>query len=263
MKIFWKKCPPTERPADRGISRPAGRERLADRRFSGVITFWTLKIFGKKCRTERAADRRICRPAGRERLTDRGFFPSDRREHSPGLGIFYRDRLFREEVTLQWKKRPVEGLFGRARSRSIRGRGISHCDHLLDFENFSKFPVGRDTRRSGSLSTGRSRTTRRWRIFQRNHLLDSVKISKYFKVRSGKRFAHRGLVPMLGPNGLADGGSSGVITFWTWKICGKFSTAGDNRSTEDGGMGDRRTEEESQPIVTTRSLCGVQYLVLF
>ena len=166
-------------------------------------------------------------------------------------------------MTLQWKKRPVEGLFGRARSRSIRGRGISHRDHLLDFENFSKFPVGRDTRRSGSLSTGRSRTTRRWRIFQRNHLLDFVKILKHFKVRSGKRFAHGGLVPMLGPNGLADGGSSGVITFWTWKMGGKFSTAGDNRSTEDGGMGDRRTEEESQPIVTTRSLCGVQYLVLF
>ena len=109
-------------------------------------------------------------------------------------------------MTLQWKKRPVEGLFGRARSRSIRGRGISHRDHLLDFENFSKFPVGRDTRRSGSLSTGRSRMTRRWRIFQRNHLLDFVKISKYFKVRSGKRFAHRGLVLMLGPNGLADRG---------------------------------------------------------
>ena len=54
-----------------------------------------------------------------------------------------------------------------------------------------------------------------------------------------------------------------MMTFWTWKMGGKFSTAGDNRSTEDGGMGDRRTEEESQPIVTTRSLCGVQYLVLF
>ena len=143
LKIFGKKCP-TERAADRGISRPAGRERLADRRFSAVITFWTLKIFGKKCPTERAADGGISRPAGRERLADRGFFPSDRREHSPGLGIFYRDRLFREEVTLQWKKRPVEGLFGRARSRSICGRGICRWDHLLDFENISKSVVKRD-----------------------------------------------------------------------------------------------------------------------
>ena len=38
---FLKKCP-TERPADRGISRPAGREQLADCGSSSVITFWTL-----------------------------------------------------------------------------------------------------------------------------------------------------------------------------------------------------------------------------
>ena len=51
----------------------------------------------------------------------------------------------------------------------------------------------RKTRRSPYFSTGRSRITRRLRIFQRNHLLDFVKISKYFKVRSGKRRAHEGL----------------------------------------------------------------------
>ena len=74
------------------------------------------------------------------------------------------------------------------------------------------------TRRSRNFSTGRSRTTRRLRIFQRNHLLDFAKISKYFRVRSGKTFAHRGLVPMLGPNGYADRGCSSVMTFWTFKI---------------------------------------------
>ena len=183
---FWKKV--SDRKSRRWRYFSTGRSRTTRRsrifRCNHLLDF---ENFWKKCPpTERAADR--------------GFFPSDRREHSPGLGIFYRDRLFREEVTLQWKKRPVEGLFGRARSRSIRGRGISHREHLLDFENFSKFPVGRDTPRSGSPSTGRSRTTRRWRIFQRNHLLDFVKISKHFKVRSGKRFAHRGLVPTLGPS---------------------------------------------------------------
>ena len=119
---FLKKCP-TERPADRGISRPAGRERLADCGSSSVITSWTLKIFGKKCPTERPADRSLPRPAGRERLADRGFFLSDYREHTPGLGIFYGNRLFGEEVTLPWKKRPVKGLFRRARSRTIHGRG--------------------------------------------------------------------------------------------------------------------------------------------
>ena len=51
----------------------------------------------------------------------------------------------------------------------------------------------RKTRRSRYFSIGRSRITRRLRIFQRNHLLDFVKISKYFKVRSGKRRAHEGL----------------------------------------------------------------------
>ena len=51
----------------------------------------------------------------------------------------------------------------------------------------------RKTRRSRYFSTGRSRTTRRLRIFQRNHLFDFVKISKYFKLRSGKRRAHESL----------------------------------------------------------------------
>ena len=41
---FLKKCP-TKRPADRGISRPAGREQLADCGSSSVITFWTLSKF--------------------------------------------------------------------------------------------------------------------------------------------------------------------------------------------------------------------------
>ena len=41
---FLKKCP-TERPADRGISRPAGREQVADCGSSSVITFWTLSKF--------------------------------------------------------------------------------------------------------------------------------------------------------------------------------------------------------------------------
>ena len=72
----------------------------------------------------------------------------------------------------------------------------------------------RKTRRSRYFSTGRSRTTRRLRIFQRNHLLDFVKISKYFKVRSGKRRANEGL-STAGRERLADCGSSSVITFWT------------------------------------------------
>ena len=79
--------------------------------------------------------------------------------------------------------------------------------------------------------------SRRLQIFRCNHLLDFVKISEHFKVRSGKRFAHRGLLPMLGPKGSADRGCSSVITFWTLKIFAKFSFLGDNRSTEDGGMG--------------------------
>ena len=72
----------------------------------------------------------------------------------------------------------------------------------------------RKTRRSRYFSTGRSRTTRRLRIFQRNHLLDFVKISKYFKVRSGKRRTHEGLSTGSREQ-LADCGSSSVITFWT------------------------------------------------
>ena len=41
---FLKNCP-TERPANRCISRPAGREQLADCGSSSVITFWTLSKF--------------------------------------------------------------------------------------------------------------------------------------------------------------------------------------------------------------------------
>ena len=87
---FWKKVSDRKRRRSRYFS--TGRSRTTRRsqifRCNHLLDF---ENFWKKCPpTERAADR--------------GFFPSDRREHSPGLGIFYRDRLFREEVTLQWKK---------------------------------------------------------------------------------------------------------------------------------------------------------------
>ena len=167
---FLKKCP-TKRPADQGISQPAGREKLADCGSSSVITFWTLPKFQNmsKSAVGRDAPMKVSRLAGRERLAD---------------------------------------------------CGSSSVITFLNFVKISKYfkvPSGKRRAHEG-LSTGRSRTTRRLRIFQRNHLLDFVKISKYFKVRSGKRFAHRVLVPMLGPNGSADRGCSSVITFRTFKI---------------------------------------------
>ena len=63
---FLKKCP-TERPADRGISRPAGREHFADCGTSSVITFWTLSKFqniSKSAVGRESASR--SRPASRE-----------------------------------------------------------------------------------------------------------------------------------------------------------------------------------------------------
>ena len=68
-----KKCP-TERPADRGISRPAGREQLADCGSSSVITFWTLSKFQNisKSAVRRDAPMKVSRLAGPERLADCG-----------------------------------------------------------------------------------------------------------------------------------------------------------------------------------------------
>ena len=73
FKNFLKKCP-TERPADRGIFRPAGREQLADFGSSSVITFWTLSKFQKisKSAVGRDAPMKVSRLAGRERLADCG-----------------------------------------------------------------------------------------------------------------------------------------------------------------------------------------------
>ena len=70
---FLKKCP-TERPADRGISRPAGREQLADCGSCSVITFWTLSKFQNisKSAVGRDAPMKVFRLAGRERLADCG-----------------------------------------------------------------------------------------------------------------------------------------------------------------------------------------------
>ena len=70
---FLKKCP-TERPADRSISRPAGREQLADCGSSSVITFWTLSKFQNilKSTEGRNAPIKVSRLAGRERLADCG-----------------------------------------------------------------------------------------------------------------------------------------------------------------------------------------------
>ena len=70
---FLKKCP-TERPADRGISRPAGREQLAHCGSSSVITFWTLSKFQNisKSAVGRDAPMKVSRLAGRERLADCG-----------------------------------------------------------------------------------------------------------------------------------------------------------------------------------------------
>ena len=125
---FLKKCP-TERPADRGISRPAGREQLADCGSSSIITFWTLSKFQNisKSAVGRDAPMKVSRLAGRERLADCG------------------------------------------------------SSKVITFWTLSKF-------------------------------------QKYFKVRSWKRFAHRVVVPMLGPNGSADRQFSSVITFWTLKF---------------------------------------------
>ena len=124
---FLKKCP-TERPADRGISRPAGREQLADCGSSSVISFWTLSKFQNtsKYAVGRDAPIKVSQLAGQKRLPDCG---------CSSVITFWTLKISKYFKVRSGKRRAHEGF-----------------------------------------STGRSRTTRRLRIFQRNHLLDFVKI---------------------------------------------------------------------------------------
>ena len=122
--------------AHRGLVPMLGPNGSADRECSSVITFWTFENFLKKCPTERPTDRGISRPAGREILAD---------------CVFQRN-------------------------------------HLLDFVKISKYFKVRSGKRRAHEGSRPSRSTRLvdCGIFQRNHLLDFVKISKYFKRSAGR-----------------------------------------------------------------------------
>ena len=66
---------------------------------------------------------------------------------TPGVGIFYCNRLLREEVTLRWKKRPVEGLSrpaGRRRCADSGFPAVITSETLSNLQNISKSVVERD-----------------------------------------------------------------------------------------------------------------------
>ena len=242
------------RDAPMKVSRLAGRERLADCGSSSVITFWTLSKFQNISRSVvgRDAPMKVSRLAGRERLADCGsssvitFWTLSKFQNisrsvvgrDPAIGVFL-DRQLENDSPM--------GSLSTGGSRRIRRRG-SLCwrwveNHLrtrdfppwwpLGLWTFFKVRSGKRRAHEG-LSTSRSRTTRRLRIFKRNHLLDFVKISNYFKVRSGKRPADRGLSRPAGQERPPDCGSSSVITFWTVKISNYFKVRSGKRPTDRG-----------------------------
>ena len=134
------------------VSRLAGRERLADCGSSSVITFWTLSKFQNI-----SPAGRVCAslPVGRDAPIE-GLSTCSGRERGSSSVIFWTfDKVSKGDYDL--------------RNRRI----------VLDLPVEKYPPIGL------SRPAGRERT-RRLRIFQRNHLLDFVKISKYFKVRSVK-----------------------------------------------------------------------------
>ena len=178
---FLKKCPTGKDPPIEGISRPAGREQLADCGSSSVITFWTLSKFQNISKSAVGRDAHRLSTYASKRYRRLRIFQRNHLLDFVKISKYFKVR--------SGKRRAHEGL-STGRSRTIRRLRIFQRNHLLDFVKISKyFKVRSGKRRTHEgLSTGRSRTTRRLRIFQRNHLLDFVKISKYFKVRSGKRF---------------------------------------------------------------------------
>ena len=216
--------------------------------------FWTLKIFGKKCPTERPADRGISRPAGREWLADWGISRPAGRERSA-------DRRFSRVITSLGRKWRYLGRKGRSRvfypalgREPSADEGFAGGITSWTLKTISKSALGRDPPTGVSLDRRvENDSPRRWRIFQRNHLFDFVKISKYFKVRSWKRPAHRGLRRPAGRERLADGGLSrpagregsadegfaGGITSWTLKSISKSALG---RDPPTGVSLDRRVE---------------------
>ena len=107
----------------------------------------------------------------------------------------------------------VSRLAGRERLADCGSSSVITFWTLSKFQNISRSVVGRDSP-IGVLSTARSRTDRRSRIFQRNHLLDFENF--YFKVSDQWEETRRSKVSRpAGREQLADCGSSSVITFWT------------------------------------------------
>ena len=240
---FLKKCP-TERPADRGISRPAGREQLADCGSSSVITFWTLSKFQNISKS--AVEGKSCsRPAGRERpMRVSRTFSKNWQSQKEITGHRLIDRIFQRisPITFWTLSKFLDKiLFQKVRNKCSRGKTADRrifrpknfrpkgcgrsryarpakriCrsrmfqrNHLLDFENFlKKCPTERPADRGISrlfqqeiFRKTKSNSLEDIGVFSASnlHLLDFVKISKYFKVRSGKRRSHdRGLSTMAG-----------------------------------------------------------------